>query len=380
MKFKFILLALLSFSLSVNAQSAKKKKQLESIASEMLLAIDQDNEEFLTSIFDTDAFAERIIIKGASAELKGFNEGFLSSFKERPLLSQLLQRVTASGSDYDFLKVYFDKTVPHIIFRLFGEEGINYHDFLLRKIKGKYKIIDVYFYLSGEYLSATYQRLYLMSGKEYFNASQTAGMSDLTMEDLSKVSTARSLLHKGEYEAAKELIEGLDEGVRKEKLFRIIELRIKSNLSDEGYLAAMEDYRITFPDDPSIDLVSLDYLLMNEKFEEAHRAIDHLDKRLDRDTFLDFFHATIYHSQGEFQKAEELLLSFISNYPDQEDGSYYLMAVYIEAGKFEQAVSTLNGLVGKSGVTQADLVAFIEEEPSYASFAKSEAFKKWKKG
>ncbi|MCE7996396.1 MAG: hypothetical protein HEP71_30740 [Roseivirga sp.] len=320
MKFKFVLLTLLSLSLSVNAQSAKKKKQVEDIANKIAASIEENNEEFLTDIFDLKAFSERILINGPSPDLQRFNKGFLTGISKRPLLSTLLlEKVVASGADYEFLRVYFDKKDPHIVFRLFGEDGINYHDFLLQKVKGKYKIIDMYFYLSGEYLSATYQRLYIMTGKQHFDASQTAGMSDLTLEDLTKVSTARGLVQQGEYEAARDLIEGMNEGVRNEKLFKILELQIKSNLSDEGYLEAIEDYKRVFPDDPSVDLVSLDLLLLNEKFIEAHEAIDNLNKRVGGDTFLDFYHASIYYAQSDFKKAEKLFLRFISNHPNNED-------------------------------------------------------------
>lgn len=381
MKFKFALLLLLSFSLTLKAQNDKKQQQLESIAEEILAAMEEENQGFLDELFDTEAFSDRFIVEGTSGDLKSFNEGFLSSLKERSLLSaMLLQNVALSGSDYEFVRAYFDKKDAHLIFRLYGEAGLNYHDFLLRKIKGAYKVVDIYVYLSGELLTDTFKRIYLMSGKDFLSATQAEGMPDLEMEDLSKVMTAKGLTDRGEYEAANEVIEGLSEQVKSEKLFKLVELLIKSNLGEDEYLEVMEDYKKSFPDDPSIDLMSIDYFLLREEFEAAQRAIDNLDKRVGGDLFLDLQRGSIYYMAGDLQKAEDFLIKFIGSYPESLDGWDSLLSVYIDAGKFKQAAGSLDKLLEIAGIDGPTLQEIIEQEPTFADFVKSKEYKSWKEG
>lgn len=379
MKFKFVLLTLLSFSLSVNAQSAKKKKQLQTVATEITRAMDDGDTQALDRLFDTEAFADRIIVKSTSNDLKEFNAGFLSSLREQSLLSRMLiTNPAVSDSDYELVRAYFDKKDGHLIFRLYGEAGMNYHDFLIRKIGGKYKVIDIYVYLSGEYLGSTFKRIYLMSNKAAFASGEVEGMPDLKMDDLSKLMTAKGLVDRGEYEAANESLAGLSSDVRKEKLFMLIELVIKSNMTDEDYLQVMEDFKIAFPDDPSIYLMSIDYLLLKEEYEAAHEAIDKLDKAVGGDTFLDLQRGLVFYIQGNPQKAEELLLRFTGNHPGNYDAWYYLLNIYVESKKFEQAISALQTLINTYDLGREDMTEVLEEEPSFADFINSEEYKNWK--
>ncbi|GAB5526688.1 MAG: hypothetical protein Roseis2KO_45600 [Roseivirga sp.] len=355
-------------------------KELEDLAAGILLAMEENNKAFLADFFDTEAFADRIIIDGPSEELRQFNAGFLSSLKEGDLMARmLLENEAVNGSEYDFLRAYFNKKEGHLIFRLYGDDGMNYHDFLIEKIKGEYKMTDIYIYLTGEYLSETFSRLYLMSSKEYLAPSDTEGLPDLDMEDLSKVITAKGLVDRGEYEAAKEVISGLSEEVRSEKLFRLVELIIKSNLDDEGYLEVMENYKRSFPDDPSIYLMSIDYLILREEYEAARTAIDSLDQKLGGDSFLNLQRANIFYYENNLQKAGEFINLFLTEYNEHFDGLNFLLMIQIEKGQFDQAVLTMEKLIESHDLYKADLIAFIEGEPDYAGLAKSEAFKNWKK-
>ncbi len=376
-----ILLIFLSFGISAKAQSAKKMKQLEAIASGILLAMEENNEAFLADIFDTKAFTDRIIIDGPSTKLREFNTGFVSTLQESSLLARmLLENEDAASSEYDFLRAYFSKKKGHLIFRLYGDNSINYHDFLIEKIKGEYKITDIYIYLTGEYLSETFKILYLTSSKDHLTPSETADLPDLDTEDLTKVITAKSLVDRGEYEAAKEMISGLNGEIRSEKLFRLVELIIKSYMNDEEYLELMESYKNSFPDDPSIYLISFDYLLQREEYEAALTAIDNLDRKLGGDSFLNLKRANIYHTEGNLRKADELMDMFLTDYSEYFAGWNFLVKIQIERGQFAEAVLTMERLLEFPNMIKKDMVQVIEEEPDYGDFAKSEAFKNWKRG
>ena len=218
-----------------------------------------------------------------------------------------------------------------------------------------------------------------MGGKEYFDSAQTAGMPELTMEDLTKLGTIRELYKQGEYKAADEVMQSVKEEVRNEKIFRLMDVQVKSNLDDDVYIKVMQDYRDAFPDDPSIDLISIDLFVYSENYQAAHQAVDNVNDRVGGDTFLDFYRGYVYYAAGDHAKAETALLKFTDNYPAFDDGPFYLLAIYIESERFEKAISVFQDLINDYGFTREDLISFAEEETDYVPLVNSEAYKTWKK-
>lgn len=373
------LLLLVTLSTTTLAQKGKEKKLL-AVAEALQTAVTEQDQAALDDLFDKEEFVNLIIIDDGSAKLARFNEGFKSKLVERSILgTMILQKASTEGFSYELVRVYFDKKEPHIIFRLSGASGINYHDFLLKKIKGDYSIVDAYIYLSGEYISATFRRLYIIASKDYLPPSISAGLPDFQLEEIMQVANAKQLVDQGHYPEAAEMMSGLGEDIRKEKIFALMELLIKANLEEEDYLQAMVDYKNLFPEDPSIDLVSLDYLLIQEKFEEGLAAIDRLDERLGGDPYLDIYRGSFYYSLNNYPKATALFKRFTENFPDDTDGWDSLISVYIDDKKYTEALGIFDVLIEKYGLGKSDMAVFIEEEPTYADFIKSEAYKNWLK-
>jgi tetratricopeptide (TPR) repeat protein len=379
MKLKIALFLLLSLSINLQAQKGKEKKLL-AVAEALQTAVTEQDQAALDDLFDKEEFMNLIIIEDGSTKLARFNEGFKSKLVDRSVLStMILQQASTEDFAYEPVRVYFDKKEPHIIFRLSVANGINYHDFLLKKSKGNYKIIDAYIYLSGEYISATFKRLYIIASKDYLPPSISAGLPDFQLEEIMQVANAKQLVDQGHYKEAAEMMSGLGADIRKEKIFALMELLIKANMEEEDYLQAMVDYKSLFPEDPSIDLVSLDYLLLQEKFEEGLAAIDRLDERLGGDPYLDIYRGSFYYSLDNYSKATVLFQRFTQNFPDDTDGWDSLINVYIEDKKYAEALGVFDVLIEKYGLGKSDMAVFIEEEPTYADFIKSEAYKNWLK-
>src|ERR1051326_731080 len=91
-------------------------------------SIKKNGEVAVNGILDEDLFAVRV----AEAAHKGDNNAAIrdikKAFKQRNISKEILGQVARAGS-YEFVRHYEKDKHHHLIFRLYGQDGVNYHDF-----------------------------------------------------------------------------------------------------------------------------------------------------------------------------------------------------------------------------------------------------------
>lgn len=355
--------------------------ELRSFADKFSEAVVDDNTAYLKTALHKPTFTDRILIRGKSEGIRGFNEGFSGALNKDFLLGKIIMANFTSGfGSYDVVRVYFDGDDPHAIFRLTDGEIFDYHDLLLRKFNGVYKIIDIYSYVAGEYATETFQRLYLTIASDLFSKARTADLPDINMGEMLKVGSIKLLADQGLYQDAAEQIKNLNPETRKEKMVRLIELLIMANLGDKQYLKALSEYHESFPNDPSLYMTSVDYLILLGEFKAAQDAINKLDKMLGGDSFLNLMRGNAYFEQGDFKNATEKFKSVTDNHPMLVQGWDGLASSYVGLKRYSEAVTALNGILDNLLMIDAETLAeTIEEDSFYDSFIKSMEYKNWKK-
>lgn len=160
---------LLISSLLISCQEDKptytlKKEDYIGFAKKLESSIKKGDSLFLDTAFNKKAFVKKIN-DGKEGDPKllttdineAFTEGIMSRLKFGTEIVKNLE-----GGYYTFLKYYTNpEGVPHLVFRLFGKSGLNYHDFELSEVNGIVKISDCYILLSGEELSQSIRNAYL---------------------------------------------------------------------------------------------------------------------------------------------------------------------------------------------------------------------------
>jgi len=338
------------------------------------------SEEFgdINNKLDKDGFVKRIIIDSDDSRVKNFNEGFLEGFsKALSFYSLVFKQIITQEDEFTFIRAYIKDDTAHLIFRVFGEGGINYHDYELARVGDELKVTDFFIYLSGENISATIQRIYLMTAKGSIGQIGNENVGSISLESVAELPKIRSLVNQGMFEEAQKTMSTLGEEILKEKAFALIDVQIKGNLDEDIYLEALSNYQKNFPNDPSMYLVSIDFLLLQERYDDCLKNIDQLDKAVGGDYFLDFYRGNIKYVQGDLAAAEAYFLAVTIENPDSIDAFDSLLSTYIDQLKNEKAVEILNYFVNYFGVDKSDLKAIMEAEPSYADFRATEAFKNW---
>lgn len=171
------------------------------------------------------------------------------------------------------------------------DSGVNYYDFTLRNDSGQVKIGDFYIYVSGEHISTMIERIVEMGLP---GTVDSPGSPDIAaLEDAQKLQLIEELTARGEFEEAYRQSELLPEKFRTDKSVRLMKISIAQQLDDNRYNEALEEFKSSYPDDPSLNLILVDAYLMDEQLDKAMECIDKLDKDV-KDPYLECTEAIFF--------------------------------------------------------------------------------------
>lgn len=314
------------------AEKPVTKEQAAAFANSIVKSVIKRDKSILDASFDLDMLTDRI--KASSPEKPiGYWEGLKNGIANKMEFGDKILTALGKQGRYDLIKQYEKDGKQHLIFRLFADYSINYHDFELANKKGKIKVADVYIYLSGEYFSTTLNNLFT----EIMDMQKGKSMSQ--MEQLKKLSM---LMKTGKNEAAKELIDELPVNLRAVKAIQFYNIRACSQINDSLYNDAIEKFERDFPGDPSLDLVLVDGYFLKKKYPDALACVERLDKRINTDPMLDYYRALLYNLQGKKVEAMKTLEQLHKNLPDFSSGAMELSTYYMDKNEYEKAADLIN--------------------------------------
>jgi tetratricopeptide (TPR) repeat protein len=244
--------------------------------------------EALDRDIDLDLLVDRAVA-GRSispADVRGLKRGMGS------VGTMLCSQVTPDTT-YTFLRTQTIDGTPRPLFRMLGDEGVNYHSLELDKQGTQLRAADLYVYMSGEQLSSTFGGLF-----------DLALHSGAAFELSSKVTEMKTLMQNKQLDQASDILQSLPSELRNSKPILLLGVQIASGMNnDPKYVAAIDAYAKAFPNDPSLDLVMVDGAFLRKKYDEALTLIERLDKRLGGDPYLESLRASALAEAGKYPEA-----------------------------------------------------------------------------
>ncbi|TVZ55108.1 hypothetical protein OD91_0350 [Lutibacter sp. Hel_I_33_5] len=339
-------------------------------------ALDSDDIFGINKLYDERALANRFLQKSSKKRILQFNSGYFKSFSRQFSFGEMIISEKSNGAYYDFINVYLDENNNyHLIFRLYNN-GINYHDHLIKVVNGKPKIIDTYIYLSGEFLSDSYKRMYKrMLNKVIFD---NKNLDEITfIKDLEKLKEVRSLILKQNFKKALNKYNSISNASKKLKSFKIININASSNISEKLYIESIEDYKKSFPKDKSLPLISIDGYIINKQFNKAFQNIDILDRYVKGDKLLNFIRGNTFIYQKKIKEALEMFTTVNKDFPKFIDAYESKLMIYLEQHNHEKAIEILDVLNNDFKTNKEDITLNIAN--NYPNFIKSKAYENWYK-
>ena len=288
-------------------------------------SIEKRDPAFFNEAMDRSELTRRAGLSGSRQE-KEFAAGVRNAIH---MGTKIVDGISKEAT-YQLVKQYEKEGKHHLIFRLFDDGSINYHDLELIRRKNDVKVADMMVYTTGENLSATISGLY----------KQFSGVIDASTgkEDwLQSMPRIREEMKKGHHDKAYDLFLRIPEEGRKSKAFRMLKIEICSGLGDEEQQKAINEMISAFPNEPNMQLILLDYYFLKKEYSKVLDAINAVDRMIDKDPFLDYYRYLCYNIMEDEAKAKEHLLRVCRNYPKFPDARLELVATYLNEDKPDSA-------------------------------------------
>ena len=350
---------------------AESARQL--FAEPLVQAIFEGDVDGFNQLIDWDSILNKVTsgIEASPKFRQGFERGIRETLSQKNGLAATLVRSVGNGGAYVLLRTYEKDGVRRAIFRMQTEQGINYHDYALELQGDRVLATDLYVYLSAEEFSSTMRRLYLMA----ISQQPTGFLDRLTGKEAAFAKNAQKFKamarfnRNGQFAQAVKIFNELPDSMRTEKPVLIIYLTATAQLGEKQYLEAFDLYRSHYPNDASLDLLSLDAYLSRKQYDKVLESIDRLEEAVQGDPFLDVMRAGVYHESGENDEAMKMVHRAIERQPDLQDAYWTAVEVTMDQKEFGETVKWLKRI-------ENDLAIEIEwatlgQLDYYAEFVKS---------
>lgn len=331
MKLAFFLTRTIAFSLSAAllfaSCNAEKEQpvtpgEAKDFARQVQSSIEKRNPDFYNTAIDKKTFLKKAgLSSGKNAR------SFGSGLDERLRMGTTMVNSLSKKGTYQLVKQYEKDGKQHVLFRMYDDGSLNYHDIELVKTGKEVKIGDIFVYTSGEYLSETIKNLFEQMKGMMENKSATPE-SRAFITDMPRM---RELMNQKRYEEAIGIYDRLPSNIKQLRAVQIIHILISSGLEDqEKYSESIEQYKSLYPNEPNMHLLLLDGYLMKKEYDQALYSVNEMDRMINKDPFLDYYRSLIYKLKEDNANRKLHIERLMKNMPDSEDGMLELIAVYLE--------------------------------------------------
>ncbi len=358
---KYLILALLPLLLACSMKKEQPITDAEATAyaKQIDAAARRGNRNIINTVLDEDLFADEVAKAAGKSWNSGLKEGVKKGLVTQNFSRQVFESMGEDGT-YEFVRQYQKDGVQHIIFRLFGDGWLNYHDFALAKYNDSIRARDIYLYLSGENLSKTMGALVMAMTKADDNNS-------IDIKQQAQVLPRIRLLQKQkQFEEAKRLLDGLPAEIRKEKAMQLVNVQLAAEMDEATYTAAMNEFEKSYGNDPTVQLALFDNYFLRGDYDRLFTVLDGIDKTV-QDPVLDYFRATVYYKKGDKAAAVQRLEALHRKLPDFQPGALELLANYLEQNQIEKANTLAAGYRANKKFNQERLEQVLELYPDAAA-------------
>ena len=310
-------------------------------------------------------------------EMQGFADGFRKGPNSiNAGLESQIMKVVVGGGSYQFLNIRERDGAIEALFRmLLPDGGVNYHAFRLAKQPDGVRAVDIFIYLSGEHLTATLRRFAAgAAAQESRNTVQRyLGINDPVVENIQTLSKVTKANREGRHADAWRAFKTLPEKLRKERMISTLGLVAAQGCGPEEYQSYLAEVQEYFPNDPTFDLVLLDYLATLERWKEYHAALDRLEKELCGDPHLNVLHGIGFDAGGKRADAENQFQVAIKKDPLLYEAYWQSFVGAIDKKEYPLALTRLTELADQFGIT----LESVKADPFYTELLASPEYKTW---
>jgi tetratricopeptide (TPR) repeat protein len=146
-------------------------------------------------------------------------------------------------------------------------------------------------------------------------------------------------------------------------------------LDERQYEQAIQDFRKFFPDDPALDLVTVDSYDMQKQYGKARAAVDRVDRAVGGDPYLNLLRAQFYFVEKKYDEALQCARKAVAAESDLAPAYWVQVNVSLHKKDFDETTRLLGVLEQDLGIRIGKLTTI----PEYADYVKSPQYATWAK-
>jgi tetratricopeptide (TPR) repeat protein len=285
--------------------------------------------------------------------------------------------ISNNGMALGILNVAEKETPPRVRIRWHSDQGFGYLDLRLARRQGIVKAIDTYDLAIGSSVTETQRRTWLpllleRQSQEFNDRLQGAELESL--KHVPAILRLEQCVQSGDGPGAVAAYGTLPVSLQAEKTYMIFWINGSRLVSDDAYAAALEKYRTAFPNDPSLDLVSIDFYFLRNEFDLATACVDRIDTAVGGDPYLDFYRGLCLTGKGALVEARQKFEKLVAAEPNSKDGYDGLLHIDLTTGDFAAVRQRLEEMSAKFQIEVAAKLA----QPNYVDFLASDVYRAWR--
>ena len=337
-------------------------------------AISEGDSDKATALFDSTMF-EDLIFQDTNPDPKirtGFMEGFENGGGIGRLFAGIFKQLEGGGT-YRWVRNISDENGVRLLYRLVpAEGGINYHEWRVGLKANEPVLIDCFIYLSGEYFSVSLRNLVMpIIASQRQGTRERLQTIDNTMRIADAMRSANDLKAKGDIIGALKAMESTPE-VHKSRMIAIACLALAQQISDEEALRIAGQIAKDFPNEPSLRLCTLDWLISQKMNYEALMCLEELSLALE-DPYLNVLMVGILCDLDRMDDASKAMNTAWESCSDMVQVHWGRISLSMRQKKFDLTAKYLDQIKQDFKLELFDL----RTVPEYEGFTESKEGKEW---
>jgi tetratricopeptide (TPR) repeat protein len=241
---------------------------------------------------------------------------------------------TTKNGSYNLVRGYVKQEETHLLFRAYGDGGLNYQDITLIKIKDSVRAVDIFSYQLGE----SYANLF-----SYLIADMTTPDAHASLTSREKYGAIfEHALSSKNYSMARSAFEKFDDPTQNDKHLSLQYMLVCDHLGDKLFRKSVDHFVSLYPDEPTAYLLMTNKYADTKDYEDYSRAIDKLDTLVSIDPFLDYLRGNLEIKLGDSRTALHFYQAVFNYDPGIWQNTEKLVGLKVVNNELVQANEAIN--------------------------------------